>query len=258
MNLENKVVVISGGASGLGLATARYLVKKKKAKVALLDMNREAGLSAVEELGDENAIFIATDVTEENDVDAAISATIQKFGAIHVDINAAGIVAPKKILDKNGIAGSINNFRNVINVNLVGLYTVMAKCAEKMALNEPDQNGERGVIINVSSGAAWEGQLGQCAYGASKSGVNGINIPAARELGSIGVRVNSLAPGLFATPMVDALDSKVKNALIEMCEAPKRMGNVDEFASACVFLVENGYMNGRYIRLDAATVMQAK
>ena len=112
MNLENKVVVISGGASGLGLATARYLVKKKKAKVALLDMNREAGLSAVEELGDENAIFIATDVTEENDVDAAISATIQKFGAIHVDINAAGIVAPKKILDKNGIAGSINNFRN--------------------------------------------------------------------------------------------------------------------------------------------------
>ena len=134
----------------------------------------------------------------------------------------------------------------------------MAKCAEKMALNEPDQGGERGVIINVSSGAAWEGQIGQSAYGASKSGVNGINIPAARELGTIGIRVNSIAPGLFETPMVDGLDPKVKNALVEMCEAPKRMGHVDEFASTCAFLVENGYMNGRYIRLDAATIIQSK
>lgn len=258
MNLENKVVVISGGASGLGFATARYLVKEHKAKVALLDMNKEAGIGAVEELGDENALFIHTDVTEERDVDAAINATIAKFGAIHVDINAAGIVAPKKILDKNGLATSIENFKSVINVNLLGLYTVMAKCAEKMALNEPDKAGERGVIINVSSGAAWEGQIGQCAYGASKSGVNGINIPAAREFGSIGIRVNSIAPGLFETPMVDALDPKVKNALVEMCEAPKRMGRVEEFASTCVFLIENGYMNGRYIRLDAATIMQSK
>ncbi|WP_339783022.1 SDR family NAD(P)-dependent oxidoreductase [uncultured Marinobacter sp.] len=258
MNLENKIVVISGGASGLGLATARYMVRQKGAKVALLDMNQDAGAAAVEELGDDNALFCLTDVTSEADVDKAVEAIMVKFGAIHADVNAAGIVAPAKILDRDGKASSVENFKAVINVNLIGLYTVMAKCAEKMSLNEPDEKGERGVIVNVSSGAAWEGQIGQSAYGASKSGVNGINIPAAREFGARGIRVNSIAPGMFATPMVNALDPKVKDALIAMCEAPKRMGEVDEFASTCAFLIENSYMNGRYIRLDAATILQSK
>lgn len=258
MDIKNKTVVISGGASGLGLATARYLVERKGAKVALLDMNKEAGLAAVEELGDSNALFCLTDVTSESDVDNAIDAIITKFGAIHANINAAGIVNPAKVLDRQGKASALDNFKAVINVNLIGLYAVMSKCAEKMVVNEPDEKGERGVIVNVSSGAAWEGQIGQSAYAASKAGVNGINMPAAREFGALGVRVNSIAPGLFATPMIDALDPKVKDALTEMCEAPKRLGEMEEFASACTFLIANGYMNGRYLRLDAATVLQPK
>jgi NAD(P)-dependent dehydrogenase (short-subunit alcohol dehydrogenase family) len=258
MELKDRVVVITGGASGLGQATARYMVGEKGAKVALLDLNEEAGTAMVEELGEENAIFCQTDVTSEESIDAAIAAIMAKFGAIHMDVNAAGIPLPCKILDREGKASSLAKYATVIIVNLMGVFNVMAKCAEQMAKNEPDENGERGVVVNVSSGAAFEGQIGQSAYSGSKAGVNGMNIPAARELGPLGIRVNSIAPGLFGTPLVKGLDQKVQDSLIEMCEAPKRMGEVDEFAHACAFLAENGYMNGRVLRLDAATVMQAR
>ena len=258
MELKDKVVVITGGASGLGQATARYMVNEKGAKVALLDLNEAAGTATVEELGEENAIFCQTDVTSEESIDAAIAAIMDKFSAIHMDVNAAGIPLPCKILDREGKASSLAKYATVINVNLMGVFNVMAKCAEQMARNEPDENGERGVIVNVSSGAAFEGQIGQSAYSGSKAGVNGMNIPAARELGPLGIRVNSIAPGLFGTPLVKGLDQKVQDSLIAMCEAPKRMGEVDEFAHACAFLAENGYMNGRVLRLDAATVMQAR
>lgn len=258
MNLKNKVVVITGGASGLGQATAKYMVQEKGAKVALLDLNEEAGAATVEELGEVNAIFCPTDVTSEESIDNAIAAIIDKFGAIHADINAAGIPLPCKILDRDGKASSLKKYAQVINVNLNGVFNVMAKCAEQMATNEPDENGERGAIVNISSGAAFEGQVGQSAYSGSKAGVNGMNMPAARELGPLGIRVNSIAPGLFGTPMVKSLDEKVVNALIDMCEAPKRMGEMEEFAHACAFLIENGYMNGRVLRLDAATVMNSK
>lgn len=258
MDLKGKVVVITGGASGLGKATAEYMVNEKGAKVALLDLNAEAGAAAVAELGEANAIFCETDVISEDSIDTAIAAIIAKFGAIHVDINAAGIPLPCKVLDRDGKATSLQKYATVINVNLCGVFNVMAKCAEQMANNDPDENGERGVVINVSSGAAFEGQIGQSAYSGSKAGVNGMNIPAARELGPLGIRVNSIAPGLFGTPMVKSFDQKVQESLIQMCEAPKRMGDMKEFAHTCVFLAENGYMNGRVIRLDAATVMQAK
>ena len=258
MNLKDKVVVITGGASGLGQATARYMVNEKGAKVALLDLNAEAGAETVAELGEESAIFCQTDVTSEESIDVAIAAIMDKFGAIHMNVNAAGIPLPCKILDREGKASSLAKYATVINVNLMGVFNVMAKCAEQMARNEPDENGERGVIVNVSSGAAFEGQIGQSAYSGSKAGVNGMNIPAARELGPLGIRVNSIAPGLFGTPLVKGLDQKVQDSLIAMCEAPKRMGEVDEFAHACAFLAENGYMNGRVLRLDAATVMQAR
>jgi NAD(P)-dependent dehydrogenase (short-subunit alcohol dehydrogenase family) len=258
MDLQNRVVVITGGASGLGQATAKYMVREKGAKVALLDLNEEAGVAAVEELGDANAIFCLTDVTSEASIDNAIAAIIDKFGAIHADINAAGIPLPCKVLDREGKASGLKKYAQVINVNLNGVYNVMAKCAEQMAKNEPDEKGERGVIVNISSGAAFEGQIGQSAYSASKAGVNGMNIPAARELGPLGIRVNSIAPGLFGTPLVKSLDEIVQQSLINMCEAPKRMGEMDEFAHTCAFLIENAYMNGRVIRLDAATVMQAK
>ena len=258
MELKDKVVVITGGASGLGQATARYMVGEKGAKVALLDLNEEAGTAMEEELGEENAIFCQTNVTSEKSIDAAIAAIMDKFSAINMDVNAAGIPLPCKILDREGKASSLAKYATVINVNLMGVFNVMAKCAEQMARNEPDEHGERGVIVNVSSGAAFEGQIGQSAYSGSKAGVNGMNIPAARELGPLGIRVNSIAPGLFGTPLVKGLDQKVQDSLIAMCEAPKRMGDVDEFAHACAFLAENGYMNGRVLRLDAATVMQAK
>ncbi|MBT4518513.1 MAG: SDR family NAD(P)-dependent oxidoreductase [Halieaceae bacterium] len=258
MELKDKVVVITGGASGLGQATARYMVSEKGAKVALLDLNAEAGAETVAELGEENAIFCETDVTSEESIDAAIAAIMGKFGAIHVDINAAGIPLPCKILDREGVASGLQKYATVINVNLIGVFNVMAKCAEQMARNEPDEKGERGVVINISSGAAYEGQVGQSAYSGSKAGVNGMNIPAARELGPLGIRVNSIAPGLFGTPLVKTLDPKVQDSLIQMCEAPKRMGVLEEFAHTCAFLAENAYMNGRVIRLDAATVMQAR
>lgn len=258
MELEDKVVVITGGASGLGQATARYMVNEKGAKVALLDLNTEAGAETVAELGEDNAIFCETDVTSEDSIDATIAAIMGKFGAIHVDINAAGIPLPCKILDRDGVASGLKKYATVINVNLIGVFNVMAKCAEQMAKNAPDEKGERGAVINISSGAAFEGQIGQSAYSGSKAGVNGMNIPAARELGPLGIRVNSIAPGLFGTPMVKSLDQKVQDSLIAMCEAPKRMGEMEEFAHTCAFLVENAYMNGRVIRLDAATVMQAR
>jgi len=258
MNVKDKVVVITGGASGLGQATARYMVQEKGAKVALFDLNEEAGAATVSELGDDNAIFCQTDVTSEESIDASIAAVIEKFGAIHADINAAGIPLPCKILDREGKASSLQKYATVINVNLCGVFNVMAKCAERMTENEPDANGERGVIVNISSGAAFEGQIGQSAYSGSKAGVNGMNIPAARELGAVGIRVNSIAPGLFGTPMVKSMDQRVQDSLVQMCEAPRRMGYMDEFAGACAFLIENAYMNGRVIRLDAATVLQAK
>ena len=257
MELQDKVVVITGGASGLGRATADYFVGKG-ARVSLFDLNEEAGNAAVMELGEGNALFAATDVTSEESVAAAVQATMEKFGAIHVNINCAGVPAPCKVLDREGKATALKKFAFVVNVNLVGLFNVMSKCAEKMALNEPDAGNERGVVINISSGAAYEGQIGQNAYSASKSGVLGLNMPAARELGPLGIRVNAVCPGLFGTPMVASLDQKVQDALVSMIESPKRMGDMQEFAHCCAFLVENGYMNGRTIRLDAATVMQAE
>ena len=257
MQIDGKVVVITGGVSGLGRATADYFVARG-ARVVLLDLNEEAGKAAAAELGVGKALFFATDVTSEESVQAAVDGTIEKFGAIHANVNCAGVPAPCKLLDREGKATALNKFAFVINVNLVGLFNSMSKCVEKMALNAPDEGGERGVVINISSGAAYEGQIGQNAYSASKSGVLGLNMPASRELGPLGIRVNAICPGLFGTPMVKGLDQKVQDTLVGMIEAPRRMGEMHEFAHCCAFLVENGYMNGRTIRLDAATVMQAR
>ena len=257
MELQDKIVVITGGASGLGRATADYFVDRG-ARVSIFDLNEEAGNAAVAELGEDKALFSVTDVTSEESVAAAVDATVEKFGAIHVNINCAGVPAPCKVLDREGKATALKKFAFVVNVNLIGLFNVMSKCAEKMALNEPEGGEERGVVINVSSGAAFEGQIGQNAYSASKSGVLGLNMPAARELGDLGIRVNAICPGLFLTPMVQSLDAKVLDVLKKIPEAPRRPGHMEEFAHCCAFLVENSYMNGRTIRLDAATVMPAK
>ena len=258
MQVKDKVVVITGGASGLGLATARHLVQERGARVAILDANAEAGAAAAGELGPDRAIFVTTDVTSEESVRAAIAAAVQAFGTVHVCINCAGIPSASKILGRDGTATPLARYAQVVGVNLIGTYNVMSKCAEQMARNEPEAGEERGVVINISSGAAYEGQIGQCAYASSKAGVIGLNVPAARELAAVGVRVNAIAPGLFRTPMLETLDPKVIESLVAATEAPKRLGNVREFAHCCAFIIENPYLNGETIRLDGAARLRAR
>jgi len=258
MIIQDKVVVITGGASGLGAATARYFVQEKGAKAVLFDLNEQLGTEMVNELGADKVLFVKVDVTNEDSVRAGIAQAVEKFDTIHICVNCAGIPLPAKMLDREGVAMPLEKFTAVINVNLIGLFSVMSKCAEQMIKNEPDSEGERGVFVNISSGAAHEGQIGQCAYAASKSGVLGLNFPAARELGRYGIRVNAIAPGLFNTPMLQALDQKVIDSLVAGVEAPKRAGKMGEFAHTCAYMVENGFLNGETIRLDACSRMQAK
>ncbi len=258
MRIQDKVFVITGGASGLGLATAHYMVREKGARVAIFDLNTEAGDNAVTDLGAEHAMFVQTDVSSEESVQRAVDAVMARFGAIHVCINGAAIPNGFKILGKEGKAAPLAKFAQITAVNLNGVFNVMSKCAEQMAKNEAEAGEERGVVINVSSGAAYEGQIGQTAYAATKAAIIGMNMPAARELGAIGVRVNAIAPGLFLTTMVAGLDEKVLNALKDQMEAPKRLGDMREFAHTCAYIVENAYLNAETIRLDAASRLKAK
>lgn len=258
MQVKDKVIVITGGASGLGLATTRYMVEQMGARVAIFDLNADVGQTVAQELGADKVLFVQTDVSSEESVQAAVDASMAKFGAIHVCINCAAIPSPIKVLGKDGKATPLAKFAQVTAVNLNGVFNVMSKCVEQMAKNEPEAGEERGVVINISSGAAYEGQIGQVGYAATKAGVIGINMPAARELGAIGVRVNSIAPGLFLTPMVQSLDEKVVAALMTNVEAPKRLGDMREFAHCCAFIIENAYLNGETVRLDAASRLRAR
>ena len=258
MRILDKVVVITGGASGLGLATAHYLAKEKGAKIAIFDLNTETGEKAVAELGSDRAMFVKTDVSDEVGVQTAVDAVMEKFGAIHVCINGAAIPTGFKVLNKEGKAAPLVKFALTTAVNINGVFNVMSKCVEQMAKNEPEAGEERGVVINVSSGAAYEGQVGQCAYASSKAAIIGMNMPAARELGSIGVRVNAIAPGLFLTPMAAAMDEKILNSLKEQVEAPKRLGDMREFSHCCAFIIENAYVNAETIRLDGAARLRSR
>jgi NAD(P)-dependent dehydrogenase (short-subunit alcohol dehydrogenase family) len=183
---------------------------------------------------------------------------VDRFKQIDICVNCAGIAGPGKVLDKEGKARPLAKYAQVIGINLIGTFNVMRLCVEQMARNEPDEGGERGVVVNVSSGAAFEGQIGQCAYSSSKAGVVGMTLPAARELGDLAIRVNAIAPGLFLTEMVQSLGPKVIDALIETIEAPRRTGEPAEFAHLVKFLIENRYMNGECVRIDAATRMRAR
>ncbi len=258
MNLDNKVAIITGSASGLGRATTEYFIKEKGARVAVFDLNEEAGSALVEALGEDRLLFARVDVTDETSVAAAVTETIERFGAIHVCINGAGIPTPQKILDKAGNPAPLEQFARTVNVNLVGVYNVMAQCAARMTTNEPENGEERGVVINIASGAAFEGQIGQCAYASSKAGVVGLALPAARELAKLGIRVMSIAPGLFNTPMAQTLHPKVVDSLLSMVEFPKRFGEMEEFARLCAFIVENAYFNGECIRFDAAARLRPR
>lgn len=257
MELKDKVAVVTGGASGLGEAVVRDFAAAG-AKVAILDLNLPRAQAIAAELGSDRVTTHAVDVADAASVGQALSEILASHGAVHICVNCAGVADPAKILDRDGNALPLAHFERVVRINMIGTYNVMSQCAALMAHNPPDDGAERGVIVNTSSGAAFEGQIGQSAYAASKNGVIGLNLPAARELGRYGIRVNAIAPGLFLTPMAEGLGEKVIAALTDRIESPKRLGRPEEFAHCCRFLVENAYVNGTTIRLDAATRLTAK
>ena len=255
MKINNTTVMVTGGASGLGEACVRCFAGEG-ANVAILDMNTEAGESLAREIG-KKAIFFKTDVSNEQNVKAAIDAIMAAFGSIHVAINCAGIVIPSKVLIK-GEPSSMDGFTKTIQVNLLGTMNVIRLASAKMLQNTPNEDGEKGLVINTASIAAFEGQIGQASYTASKAAIVGMTLPIAREFADYGIRVNTIAPGLFETPMMASLPEKVKAALVQMVPFPKRLGKPSEFALLAKHIMENPVMNGETIRLDAAIRMSGR
>ncbi len=258
MNIENKIAVVTGGASGLGRATVEELVKAR-IKVAILDLNQQAGDDAVSELGAENALFIQTDVTSDASVEAAFEQVTSHFKRVDICINCAGIAPAKKVLDREGNAQPLDAFAKTISINLVGTFNVARMAAQMMARNEADSdNQERGIIINTASVAAYEGQMGQTAYAASKGGIVGMTLPMARDLARSGIRVNTIAPGIMGTPLLLGMPENVQESLVANVQFPKRLGYPSEFGQLAIHMIENSYINGETIRLDAAIRMPAK
>ncbi len=258
MNLQDKVAVITGGASGLGKAAAAAFAEKG-AKVFLLDLNQEACVATVEELGANYCDYAITDVVCEDSVNAALDQAMEAFGKLHIVLNAAGIGPPAKVLDRDLNPLPLAKFKKIVDINLCGTFNVLSKAASRMAKLEPiNEDGGRGVIINVASVAAFDGQIGQPAYGGSKAGVVGMTLPIARELAKQGIRINCIAPGLFLTPLAATLDDRVIEALGNSVEFPKRLGKPSEFAQLAVQMAENDYFNGEVVRLDGSIRMKAR
>ncbi|MFC7684862.1 3-hydroxyacyl-CoA dehydrogenase [Ureibacillus sp. GCM10028918] len=248
MNLLNKVAIVTGGASGLGLATVINL-HQKGVKVVLFDVNGDKAREVSEVLG-EGVSYSCVNVVDEDSVKVGIQQTIQQFGELHICVNCAGIAPPGKTIGKKGVH-SLDHFKKVIDINLIGTFNVIRLAAEQMINNEPlTEDGERGIIVNTASVAAFDGQMGQAAYGASKAGVAGMTLPIARDLSQFGIRINTIAPGLFHTPMAAGLSEKIVEKLSNMVEFPKRLGKPKEYAALVQFLIENNYINGEVIRLD--------
>ncbi|QMV61291.1 NAD(P)-dependent dehydrogenase (short-subunit alcohol dehydrogenase family) [Ectopseudomonas oleovorans] len=255
MRIDESVFLISGGASGLGLATARELVGQG-GKVLLLDINVQAGQQALAELGDA-ARFVRADITREEDGHAAVAQALAAFGALHGLVNCAGIAPAEKVLGRGGAHG-LDSFRRTVEVNLIGSFNLLRLAAEAMAQNTPNAGGERGVIINTASVAAFDGQMGQAAYAASKGGVAALTLPAARDLARSGIRVMCIAPGVFETPMMAGMPQEVRDSLAANVPFPPRLGRPDEYAALVRHIVENAMLNGEVIRLDGALRMAAK
>lgn len=255
MRIDESVFLISGGASGLGLATARELVGQG-GKVLLLDINEQAGLQALAELG-ASARFVRADITREEDGHAAVVQALAAFGALHGLVNCAGVAPAEKVLGRNGAHG-LDSFRRTVEVNLIGSFNLLRLAAEAMAKNTPNAGGERGVIINTASVAAFDGQMGQAAYAASKGGVAALTLPAARDLARSGIRVMCIAPGVFETPMMAGMPQEVRDSLAAHVPFPPRLGRPDEYAALVRHIVENAMLNGEVIRLDGALRMAAK
>jgi NAD(P)-dependent dehydrogenase (short-subunit alcohol dehydrogenase family) len=255
MLLNEVNALITGGASGLGLAVATRIVHAG-GKVAILDVNAAQGNAAAAALGD-RAIFIPTDVTDESAVDAFVKQASASMGSINAAINCAGIATPGRLVGRQGpMAGSF--FRKVIEINLVGTVLVAKAAAVAMQSNAPNAQGERGVIVMTASVAAFDGQIGQIAYSASKGAIVGMTLPMARELASSGIRVMTVAPGLFSTPMMKGLPQEAQDSLGKQTPFPPRLGEPDEFAALVAHILENVMLNGETIRLDGAVRMQAR
>ena len=255
MQLDQVKAVVTGGASGLGHAVAQHIVAHG-GRVALFDVNEEKGQSAAKELGGA-ARFLRTDVTSEENVVANIAAARESMGGLNVVMNCAGILGAGRVLGKEGPM-PLKNFAGTVMVNLVGSFNVAKAGAALMQANDPGEDGERGVIVNTASVAAYEGQIGQAAYSASKGGVVGMTLPMARELSRFGIRVMTIAPGIFWTPMVDGMPPQVQESLSASIPFPSRLGKAEEFAQTVAFILGNRYLNGSVIRLDGAVRLAPK
>ena len=256
MDIAGKTAIVTGGASGLGLATVKRYAKDG-ANVVIFDLNEEVGCSVADELGDSVAYY-QVDVADEKSVQDAINAVVQKFGALHIVNNFAGIGPACKTYGKKG-PHPIDVYMKVVMVNQVGTFNVCRFAAEKMAQNEPvNDDGSRGVIMNTASVAAYEGQIGQVAYSATKGAVVGMTLPMARELAPYGIRVNTIVPGLIHTPLFDTIEESFYKSLEASTVYPKRLGKTTEIAKLAAHIVDNDYINGECIRVDAAVRMQPK
>lgn len=255
MHIKDHVFLITGGASGLGAAAAR-LIAQEGGSVVIADVNREAGEALAQELG-HSARFALTDVSSENDAKAAVSAALSSFGHLHGLVNCAGVAPAEKILGRES-PHRLESFARAININLVGTFNMIRVAAEAIAREAPGQDGERGVIVNTASIAAFDGQVGQAAYAASKGGIVSMTLPIARELARFGIRVVTIAPGVFETPMMAGFPEEVQTALGKSIPFPQRLGRPAEFAALVQHICENTMLNGEVIRLDGALRMAAR
>lgn len=255
MEIGNGVFVVTGGGSGLGAATARMLVEGG-GKVVLADVNREAGEAVAAELG-AAAVFQATDVTDEASALAAIKRAVGSFGGLNGLVNCAGIAPAEKIIGREA-PHKLSSFARTISVNLIGTFNMLRLAADAMSKGQANEGGERGVIINTASAAAYDGQIGQAAYASSKAGIVGLTLPAARELARSGIRVMTIAPGIMETPMLMGMPQEVQDALGKMVPFPSRLGRPSEYAALVAHIIGNVYLNGEVIRLDGAIRMAPK
>lgn len=255
MQLRDSVFVVTGGVSGLGAATAQMIVRNG-GKVVLADVNQTAGDAIKAELG-AGAHFIQTDITSEESAKACITAAVNIFGGLHGLVNCAGIAPAERVVGRHG-PHQLSTFFQVINVNLIGTFNMVRLAADMMSKGQPNADGERGIIVNTASVAAFDGQIGQAAYASSKGGVVALTLPLARELAHSGIRVVTIAPGIFETPMLLGLPQDVQDSLGKTVPFPPRLGKPSEYAAMVRHIVENIYLNGEVIRLDGGIRMAAK
>ncbi|GAB3993478.1 3-hydroxyacyl-CoA dehydrogenase [Spirosoma daeguense] len=259
MQLKNATAIVTGGASGLGEATTRLLATNG-ANVVILDLNAERGNALAEELGS-TVRFHHTNVTDEINVQEAINVAVETFGSLHINVNCAGVAEARKTVGKvDGVYGahSLAVFQKVVAINLIGTFNVIRLAALAMERNEPNEEGERGIIINTASVAAYDGQIGQAAYSASKGGIVGMTLPIARDLSRSGIRVMTIAPGLFETPLLAGLPEEARLSLGQQVPFPSRLGRPSEYAQLAKSIIENPMLNGEVIRLDGAIRMAPK